>query len=145
MVHQPGDIGQESQPGDYYYQSPVFWGTQRQGPDLTHLASRPPIGSNVVWHILHLKAPRAIMPGSVMPSYEYLSDAEPGCVDGISAHSEIAMLYPATWLVLATVALILILFGLGYGWARAQNQFQDVEAAKYRMLEDESEGDGDED
>ncbi len=50
------------------------------------------------------------------------------------------MLYPATWLVLATVAVILFLFGLGYVWARAQGQFEDVEAAKYRMLEGENEG-----
>lgn len=54
------------------------------------------------------------------------------------------MLYPATWLVLATVAMILILFGLGYAWARAQGQFEDVEAAKYRMLDDDQEGDDDE-
>ncbi len=54
------------------------------------------------------------------------------------------MIYPATWLVLATVALILVLFGLGYVWARAQHQFEDVEAAKYRMLEDDDEGDADE-
>ncbi len=76
MVHQPGDLGPESHAGDYYYQSPVFWGTERQGPDLAHLASRPPIGSNVEWHILHLKKPRDMIPGSVMPSYDYLSDAD---------------------------------------------------------------------
>ena len=50
------------------------------------------------------------------------------------------MIYPATWLVLATVAIILVLFGLGYVWARTQGQFEDVEAAKYRMLEGENEG-----
>lgn len=76
MVYQPGDLGPESHAGDYYYQSPVFWGTQRQGPDLAHVASRPPIGSNVEWHILHLKKPRDMIPGSVMPSYDYLSDAD---------------------------------------------------------------------
>lgn len=75
-VHQPGDIGPASQPGDYYYQAPVFWGTQRQGPDLAHLANRPPIGSNREWHILHLKDPRAMSPGTVMPSYDYLSAVE---------------------------------------------------------------------
>ncbi|MEE9534197.1 MAG: cbb3-type cytochrome c oxidase subunit II [Acidimicrobiia bacterium] len=76
MVHQPGDLGPESDAGDYYYQSPAFWGTERQGPDLSHLASRPPIGSNAEWHILHLKKPRDMIPGSVMPSYDYLSDAD---------------------------------------------------------------------
>jgi cytochrome c oxidase cbb3-type subunit 2 len=76
MVHQPGDIGPESVPGDYYYQSPVFWGTQRQGPDLAHVASRPGIGDNPAWHRLHFTNPRAVTSGSVMPSFDYLSDAE---------------------------------------------------------------------
>lgn len=75
MVRVPGDIGPESQPGDYYYESPVFWGTSRQGPDLTHTASRT--GTNTRnWHILHFKNPRGLSPGSVMPSFDYLSEAE---------------------------------------------------------------------
>ncbi|MBM4423719.1 MAG: c-type cytochrome [Chloroflexi bacterium] len=76
MIHKRGDIGPESAPGDYYYQSPVFWGTERQGPDLTHLASREGIGNNVAWHIQHFKTPRGISPGSLMPSFDYLSEAE---------------------------------------------------------------------
>jgi cytochrome c oxidase cbb3-type subunit 2 len=67
MVRQRGDIGPESVPGDYYYQSPVFWGTNRQGPDLAHVASRAGIGDNPAWHQLHFNNPRGIVPGSVMP------------------------------------------------------------------------------
>ena len=76
MVHQPGDIGPESAPGDYYYQSPVFWGTNRQGPDLAHVASRPGIGDNPAWHKLHFRNPRGVSPGSIMPSFDYLDEAE---------------------------------------------------------------------
>jgi cytochrome c oxidase cbb3-type subunit II len=76
MVHQPGDIGPESVPGDYYYQSPVFWGTERQGPDLAHVASRKGIGDNPDWHMAHFKNPRAVSPGSLMPSFDYLSDSD---------------------------------------------------------------------
>lgn len=76
MIHQKGDIGPESVPGDYFYQSPVFWGTQRQGPDLSHVASREGIGDNVAWHLAHFKSPRGMMPGSVMPSYNYLTADE---------------------------------------------------------------------
>jgi cbb3-type cytochrome oxidase maturation protein len=47
------------------------------------------------------------------------------------------MVFPATWLVLATVAIILVLFGLGYYWARSNGQFDDIETAKYSMLEDD--------
>jgi cbb3-type cytochrome c oxidase subunit II len=75
-VHQPGDIGLESRPGDYYYQSPVFWGTERQGPDLAHVASRSPFGDNPDWHLAHFRFPRAVSPGSVMPSFDYLTEAE---------------------------------------------------------------------
>lgn len=75
-VRLAGDIGPESQPGDYYYQSPVFWGTGRQGPDLAHVASPERLGDNRAWHLLHFKNPRAISPGSVMPSFDYLSEAE---------------------------------------------------------------------
>jgi nitrogen fixation-related uncharacterized protein len=46
------------------------------------------------------------------------------------------MVFPATWLVLATVAIILVLFGLGYYWARSHGQFDNIEMAKYSMLED---------
>jgi nitrogen fixation-related uncharacterized protein len=47
------------------------------------------------------------------------------------------MIYPGTWLVLATLAFILVLFGLGVYWARTQGQFDDIEAAKYSMLEND--------
>jgi nitrogen fixation-related uncharacterized protein len=45
------------------------------------------------------------------------------------------MIYPGTWLVLATLALVLLIFGLGVYWAYSHGQFDDVEAAKYTMLE----------
>ena len=48
-----------------------------------------------------------------------------------------AMILPATWLVLAALAVILLIFWSGYFWARAHGQFDDVEAAKYAMLEND--------
>ena len=74
-VLEQGDIGPESQSGDYAYQKPVFWGTERQGPDLSHHASRAR-GSNREVQLLHLKSPRLVSPGSLMPSYAHLSDDE---------------------------------------------------------------------
>jgi cbb3-type cytochrome oxidase maturation protein len=47
------------------------------------------------------------------------------------------MIYPGTWLVLATLAVIMLLYGLGVYWARRQGQFDDTEAAKYAMLEND--------
>jgi cbb3-type cytochrome oxidase cytochrome c subunit len=52
----------------------VFWGTQRQGPDLAHVASRAGIGDNQTWHLLHFENPRGISPGSVMPAYDFLTE-----------------------------------------------------------------------
>jgi cbb3-type cytochrome c oxidase subunit II len=80
-VHVKGDIGPVSQPGDYVYQSPVFWGTERQGPDLTHVASRKDAagfayGGSADWQMAHLKNPQAFNPGTVMPSFGHLPDDE---------------------------------------------------------------------
>ncbi|MFN8556167.1 MAG: cbb3-type cytochrome c oxidase subunit II [Dehalococcoidia bacterium] len=70
-----GDIGPESLEADYAFQKPVFWGTERQGPDLTHAAGRGR-GANREIQLVHLKSPRAVSPGSVMPSYAHLPDDE---------------------------------------------------------------------
>jgi cbb3-type cytochrome c oxidase subunit II len=70
-VKELGDIGPESVAGDYAYQKPVYWGTERQGPDLAHVASRPH-GAFKEWHIVHLKDPQLTSPGSVMPSFAHL-------------------------------------------------------------------------
>jgi nitrogen fixation-related uncharacterized protein len=47
------------------------------------------------------------------------------------------MIYPGTWLVLATLGVIILLYCLGVYWARSQGQFDDFEAAKYAMLEND--------
>jgi cbb3-type cytochrome c oxidase subunit II len=73
-VRERGDIGPESVPGDYAYQKPVLWGTNRQGPDLAHVSSRPYVTR--AWHVLHLKEPRRLAPGSIMPSFAHLNEKE---------------------------------------------------------------------
>lgn len=70
-----GDIGPESLAGDYTFQKPVFWGTERQGPDLSHVASRP-YGAVKEWQIAHLKDPQLVSPGSLMPSFAHLPEDE---------------------------------------------------------------------
>ncbi len=51
-------------PGD-----PPLFGNRRQGPDLRTVGGRLP---SAAWHALHLKDPRAVRPGSRMPSFGYL-------------------------------------------------------------------------
>jgi len=49
-------------------QTPPLLGNRRQGPDLQNVANRRPRA----WQRVHLADPRAITPGSRMPSYSYL-------------------------------------------------------------------------
>ncbi len=70
-----GDIGAESVPGDYVYQKPVLWGTNRQGPDLSHVSSHS--YATKEWHVNHLKDPRGNwLAASLMPSFAHLSDRD---------------------------------------------------------------------
>lgn len=61
--------GRPSYPEDYRYDRPHLLGTMRTGPDLFNIAARQPSRS---WHLAHLYQPRALVPGSVMPSFRYL-------------------------------------------------------------------------
>jgi cbb3-type cytochrome oxidase cytochrome c subunit len=56
---------------DYLYDQPVQLGGLRAGPDLANIGARAPDAN---WQLVHLYAPRAVAPGSVMPSYRYLFD-----------------------------------------------------------------------
>ncbi len=49
-------------------QRPPLFGNRRQGPDLLNVGARRP----VEWLRLQLQNPRAVMPGSRMPSYAHL-------------------------------------------------------------------------
>ena len=49
-------------------EEPPLVGARRQGPDLLQVGNR----RSAVWHEIHLRDPRALNPGSRMPSYAYL-------------------------------------------------------------------------
>lgn len=53
-------------------QEPVLIGNRRQGPDLANVALRRPRE----WNRLHLIDPQSLMPGSRMPKYAYLFEAD---------------------------------------------------------------------
>lgn len=58
--------------GDYVYETPHQLGTARTGPDLTNEGGLLPSE----WQKAHLVQPRAVKPGSIMPSFSYLSDRD---------------------------------------------------------------------
>jgi cytochrome c oxidase cbb3-type subunit 2 len=45
----------------------------RTGPDLANIAVRQP---SRMWHYVHLYQPRAVAPGSVMPSFPFLFEVK---------------------------------------------------------------------
>lgn len=61
--------GRAAVPADFIYDSPHLLGTMRTGPDLLNIGARQP---STDWHLAHLYNPRAVSPGSIMPSYPFL-------------------------------------------------------------------------
>lgn len=58
--------------GDYVFETPHQLGTARTGPDLTNEGGKFPSE----WQKAHLINPRALKPGSIMPSFSYLSNRD---------------------------------------------------------------------
>jgi cytochrome c oxidase cbb3-type subunit 2 len=52
------------------YDHPFQWGSKRTGPDLARVGKKY---SNE-WHREHLRAPRSVVPESVMPNYAFFED-----------------------------------------------------------------------
>ncbi len=69
---QDRDFGSKVHAGDYANETPNVLGTSRTGPDLSNEGGKMPDA----WHIGHLTNPRAYTPGSVMPSFSYLSEKD---------------------------------------------------------------------
>ena len=62
-------FGRPSAASDFKYQTPELLGSERTGPDLTNIGERQP---SSVWQYIHLYEPRAVVPESIMPSFNWL-------------------------------------------------------------------------
>jgi cytochrome c oxidase cbb3-type subunit 2 len=62
-------FGRPSAPGDFAYATPELLGSERTGPDLTNIGARQ---SSAVWQYIHLYNPRAVVPESIMPAFDWL-------------------------------------------------------------------------
>lgn len=60
--------GPYSKAGEFVYDHPFQFGSKRTGPDLHRLGGKYPDS----WHYYHMRNPREIVPGSVMPIYSWL-------------------------------------------------------------------------
>lgn len=118
-----------SEARDYADSSPPLLGTQRTGPDLTGIGDRIP---SATWHYWHLYDPRAVSPGSVMPSYRELfrvildkdaptcvPDEPPSYALGIAIVLGLALLFGLVgWALFGFTSstAIALLLGIGAGW-----------------------------
>lgn len=62
--------GEYSKSGEFVYDRPFLWGSKRTGPDLARVGGKYPDA----WHYKHMESPRAMVPKSNMPDYNWLSD-----------------------------------------------------------------------
>ncbi len=73
--------GHYSLASESIYDHPFQWGSKRTGPDMARIGGK----YSDDWHRKHLRAPRSVVPESVMPNYPWLQHNK---VDGetIQAH-----------------------------------------------------------
>jgi len=64
--------GHYSLAAESMYDRPFQWGSKRTGPDLARLGNK----YSDDWHRGHLRDPRSVVPGSVMPNYAWLEQTE---------------------------------------------------------------------
>ena len=64
--------GHYSLAAESMYDRPFQWGSKRTGPDLARVGGK----YSDDWHRDHLRDPRSVVPGSVMPDYSWLANNE---------------------------------------------------------------------
>ena len=64
--------GHYSLAAESMYDHPFQWGSKRTGPDLARVGGK----YSDAWHVDHLKAPRDVVPPSVMPGYPFLAESQ---------------------------------------------------------------------
>jgi cytochrome c oxidase cbb3-type subunit 2 len=64
--------GHYSLAAESMYDRPFQWGSERQGPDLARVGGK----YSDDWHRDHLRDPRSVVPGSIMPDYAFLEQTD---------------------------------------------------------------------
>lgn len=64
--------GEWSRAAEYQYDRPFLLGSRRTGPDLQREGGKRPDA----WHFEHMRDPRSMTPGSIMPPYPWLLTAK---------------------------------------------------------------------
>jgi len=64
--------GHYSLAAESMYDRPFQWGSKRTGPDIARVGGK----YSDDWHRDHLRDPRSVVPGSVMPDYSWLANTD---------------------------------------------------------------------
>ena len=64
--------GHYSLAAESMYDHPFQWGSERTGPDLARVGGK----YSDAWHRDHLRNPRSVVPGSIMPNYVRLEETD---------------------------------------------------------------------
>ena len=80
-LEQDKAFGRPSAPGDFKYQTPELLGSERTGPDLTNVSQRQP---SEVWQYIHLYNPRAVVPQSIMPAFDWMFQVVDSAPPGVT-------------------------------------------------------------
>jgi cytochrome c oxidase cbb3-type subunit 2 len=64
--------GHYSLAAESMYDRPFQWGSKRTGPDLARVGGK----YSDDWHRDHLKSPKSVVPGTVMPGYPWLAETD---------------------------------------------------------------------
>ena len=75
--------GHYSLASESMFDHPMQWGSKRTGPDMARLGGK----YSDEWHRAHLRAPRSVVPESVMPNYPWLDKAK---VDGATMQAHMS-------------------------------------------------------
>lgn len=70
--YQDREMGEMVKAGDYVNETPHVLGSERAGPDLSNIGGKYPDA----WHWAHLAKPRVVKPGSIMPTFQHLTNTE---------------------------------------------------------------------
>jgi cytochrome c oxidase cbb3-type subunit I/II len=65
-------FGEYSKPGESVYDHPFQWGSRRIGPDLAREGGK----QSVLWHLVHFRDPKQLVPDSIMPAYPFFEQTE---------------------------------------------------------------------
>ncbi|HTN00668.1 MAG TPA: cytochrome-c oxidase, cbb3-type subunit II, partial [Planctomycetaceae bacterium] len=68
MLAETKRYGEYSKPGEFIYDRPFQWGSRRIGPDLAREGGR----QSHLWHLIHFRNPKQLIPGSIMPAFPEL-------------------------------------------------------------------------